>query len=34
MNNPAMILYQRLGFQFVEEQGIYHLMKHHPISTP
>lgn len=34
MNNPAMNLYQRLGFQFVEEQGIYHLMKHHPISTP
>lgn len=34
MNNPAMSLYQRLGFQFVEEQGIYLLMKHHPTATP
>lgn len=33
-NNPAMSLYQRLGFQTVEEKGIYHLMKHHPITTP
>jgi ribosomal protein S18 acetylase RimI-like enzyme len=33
-NNPAMSLYQRLGFQTVEAQGIYFLMKHHPTATP
>lgn len=26
-NNPAMNLYKRLGFQLVEEQGVYHLME-------
>ena len=26
-NNPAMKLYQRLGFKKVSEQGIYHLME-------
>lgn len=28
--NPAMKLYQRLGFQMVEEQGVYHLMEIKP----
>ena len=26
-NNPAMRLYERLGFQFLEDQGVYHLME-------
>jgi ribosomal protein S18 acetylase RimI-like enzyme len=26
-NNPAMRLYQRLGFRKIEEQGVYHLME-------
>jgi ribosomal protein S18 acetylase RimI-like enzyme len=29
-NNPAMRLYQRLGFQKIEEQGVYHLMEWTP----
>jgi len=29
-NNPAMHLYQRLGFETVEEQGVYHLMEIKP----
>lgn len=27
-NNPAMNLYQRLGFRMIEEQGVYHLMQY------
>ncbi len=26
-NNPAMRLYRRLGFEKIEEQGVYHLME-------
>ena len=26
-NNPAMHLYERLGFKMVEDQGVYHLME-------
>ena len=29
-NNPAMRLYERLGFEKIEEQGIYHLMEWTP----
>lgn len=29
-NNPALRLYQRLGFQKIEEQGVYHLMEWTP----
>jgi ribosomal protein S18 acetylase RimI-like enzyme len=29
-NNPAMRLYKRLGFEKIEEQGVYHLMQWHP----
>ena len=29
-NNPAMRLYHRLGFQKIEEQGVYHLMEWTP----
>lgn len=29
-NNPAMRLYQRLGFTKIEEQGVYHLMEAKP----
>lgn len=29
-NNPAMRLYLRLGFQKIEEQGVYHLMEWQP----
>lgn len=29
-NNPAMHLYLRLGFEKIEERGIYHLMEWHP----
>ena len=29
-NNPAMRLYLRLGFEKIEEQGIYHLMEWTP----
>ena len=29
-NNPAMRLYLRLGFEMVEEQGVYHLMEWRP----
>lgn len=31
-NNPAMRLYRRLGFEKVEEQGVYHLMEWRPAS--
>jgi len=27
-NNPAMNLYQRLGFRMIEEQGVYHLLEY------
>lgn len=30
-NNPAMNLYERLGFRKIEEQGVYHLMEY---ATP
>ncbi len=29
-NNPAMRLYLRLGFEKIEEQGVYHLMEWSP----
>ena len=29
-NNPALRLYQRLGFQHVEENGVYYLMEARP----
>ena len=29
-NNPAMSLYQRLGFEQIEEQGVYYLMEWAP----
>ncbi len=29
-NNPAMRLYHRLGFEKIEEQGVYHLMEWTP----
>lgn len=29
-NNPALRLYERLGFEQVEEQGIYYLMEWRP----
>lgn len=29
-NNPAMRLYQRLGFEKVEDQGVYYLMEWRP----
>ncbi len=29
-NNPAMRLYRRLGFEKIEEQGVYHLMEWRP----
>ena len=29
-NNPAMRLYLRLGFEKIEEQGVYHLMEWQP----
>jgi len=32
-NNPAMRLYKRLGFEKVEEQGVYHLMEWTPGHT-
>lgn len=31
-NNPAMRLYDRLGFQRVEDQGVYYLMRWEPGS--
>lgn len=31
-NNPAMRLYKRLGFEKIEEQGVYHLMEWTPAS--
>lgn len=30
VNNPAMRLYERLGFQKIEEQGVYWLMEWNP----
>lgn len=32
-NNPAMRLYRRLGFEKIEQQGIYHLMEWTPPET-
>lgn len=32
-NNPAMRLYHRLGFEKVEDQGVYHLMKWEPEAS-
>lgn len=32
-NNPAMRLYHRLGFEKVEDQGVYHLMKWEPETS-
>ena len=32
--NPAMRLYLRLGFQPIEDQGVYTLMKWHPEPDP
>lgn len=32
-NNPAMRLYLRLGFEKIEEQGVYHLMEWTPPET-
>ncbi len=32
-NNPAMRLYQRLGFEKIEEQGVYHLMEWTPAKV-
>jgi ribosomal protein S18 acetylase RimI-like enzyme len=26
-NNPAMTLYEKLGYEFLEDQGVYHLMR-------
>lgn len=31
-NNPAMRLYRRLGFERVDDQGVYHLMEWCPAS--
>lgn len=33
-NNPAMRLYERLGFRRVEEQGVYWLMRWQPPGPP
>ncbi len=33
-NNPAMRLYLRLGFEKIEEQGVYHLMEWTPPQIP
>jgi len=33
-NNPAMRLYDRLGFRQVEDQGVYHLMRWEPEPAP
>lgn len=32
--NPAMSLYKKLGFQLVEEKGVYHLMEITPSENP
>jgi GNAT superfamily N-acetyltransferase len=32
--NPAMSLYRRLGFQKIDETGVYYLMRWSPVSTP
>jgi ribosomal protein S18 acetylase RimI-like enzyme len=29
-NNPALGLYERLGFRSIEDQGVYHLLEWHP----
>ena len=26
-NNPAMTLYAKLGYEFLEDQGVYHLLR-------
>lgn len=33
MSNPAMSLYQRLGFRKIDEHGLYHLMEWTPQSA-
>ena len=33
-NNPALHLYHRLGFQQVDDQGVYFLMQWNPDATP
>lgn len=33
ISNPALRLYERLGFEKQSEQGIYHQMKWHPSTT-
>lgn len=33
INNPAMHLYERLGFRKIEDQGPYHLMEWRPAVT-
>ncbi len=32
-NNPAMRLYQRLGFRKIEDKGVYHLMEWRPPTS-
>jgi ribosomal protein S18 acetylase RimI-like enzyme len=32
-NNPALRLYQRLGFRAIADQGVYWLMEWHPDRT-
>ncbi|MEM6455612.1 MAG: GNAT family N-acetyltransferase [Acidobacteriota bacterium] len=32
-NNPALRLYDRLGFRPIEDQGVYHLMEWRPTGT-
>jgi GNAT superfamily N-acetyltransferase len=32
-NNPAMTLYRRLGFEKIDEHGIYHLMEWRPAGA-
>jgi ribosomal protein S18 acetylase RimI-like enzyme len=32
--NPAMRLYNRLGFQKIDERGVYHLMEWSPARAP
>ncbi|MFP5246640.1 MAG: GNAT family N-acetyltransferase, partial [Thermoanaerobaculia bacterium] len=34
MNNPAMRLYERLGFRQIDSYGIYHLMEWQPDAAP
>jgi len=32
-NNPAMVLYQRLGFRKIDDLGVYHLMEWTPAES-